>query len=1012
MALDFQQIPISFAAGVDTLSDKFQIPVGKLAALENGVFTKNGSISLRNGFTKLPTSIVGGGSIAAAKAIGSFGDELVLLNGSRLFSYSEALEKWVDKGPCPICDATITDVGMHAVSYSVQPGLPDIAYHDDMIVMVWRTTGGGGLRYSIIDAVSGAAIVMDSTFFHVDAALGAFARVVWFDGAFRIFWLVGSGANEGTLMSSSIDPASPLDAPTHRSELTGCEAGTDYTEAFDTGFTTSGQLVVVIGTVAAGPAWSWTGLKYGVGFTITDTYTYAANPTLKYVALSLATSSEFITGWDGVWVMAVEDTYYPAAHVHWWGKKTGSSDIHSNGYVYSPVTALPGHIVGVENGLGSLRVIYESEVSSIATPSSMHHNLYYCDADVGAGPGYAMSITALSIYNRGMSLAGKPFRYGGNSHFPVSTLWLGYPGDTVGYLAADPQSTYYLLDYNGFIEAKTADGEASYYWRPTLPSSVSISDGVWLTASLHVKELETGWLAPRNVPGVSMTKWDFTPSNVDMKVQGNELLIAGGILHSYDGFECVEHGFLEWPGKTNAVSATTGGAIHADTYSYKIIYRWRDAFGQYHQSASQTVSATVTTATGTVTLTIPTLRLTEKILTSVEIVVYRDRGATSGDSTYYKLDNTPNADADSVTIVDAGSHDATLANNEVLYSTGGVLENTAPPSGRLIAVAKSRVFISDGDLVYFSKVVEEGKPVEFSDTNFVRIEPRGGSISAMEIMDSNLIIWKDGTGAYQLYGDGPDNTGGGSAYTEPILISTDIGCDSPSSLGLTPDGLVFHSRAGIHRMTRSFQTEYFGAPVEAYNSQTIANCTVLSDKNEIRFLCSDGNMLVFNSLFSQWGLFTVQGVDACVWKTAYSYVTSAGVVWVEGSTHADDGSAVQLLIETPWYSFAGLNNYQKASKFLLLGSWQGAHNLTVDTQFDLVPTWGTAATIPQTTVVAVDSPVQATVHLSQQKTQSVKVRIKALGTGTGDTVRLSGLTFTVGLKRGPFRMPSTKHFGA
>lgn len=1010
--LDFQQIPIPFASGVDTLSDKFQIPVGKLAALENGVFSRNGSISLRNGFTALPKTLLTGGNISAAKAIGTFGDEIVLLDGSGLYSYSETLAKWVYKGPCPICNASIIDVGMHAVSYLIQPGQPDIAYHAGMIVMVWRTSGSGSLRYSIIDAVSGAAIVMDSLFFHADAVLGTLARVVWFDGAFRIFWLVGSGANEGTLMSSSIDPASPLDAPTHRVEMTGCEAGTDYTEAFDTGLTTSGQLVVVIGTVAAGPAWSWTAVKYGVGFTVTDTYTYAANPTLKYVSLSLATSSSFLPGWDGVWVMAVEDTYYPAAHVHWWAKKAGSADIHSNGVIYSPVTALPGHIVGVENGLGSLRVIYESEVSSIATPSSKHHNLYYCDADVGIGPGYAMSMTALATFKRGMSLAGKPFRYGGNSHFPVSTLWLGYPGDTVGYSSADPQSTYYLLDYSGFIEAKTADGEATHYWRPTIPSTITTETGVWLTASLHVKELDTGWLAPRNVPGVSMTRWDFTSTNVDMKVQGKELLIAGGILHSYDGSECVEHGFLEWPGKCNAVSATTGGTIQADTYSYKIIYRWRDAFGQYHQSASQSVSATTTTATSTVTLTIPTLRLTEKILTSVDIVIYRDRGATSGDSTYYKLDSTSNVDADTVTVVDAGSHDANLANNEVLYSTGGVLENTAPPSGKLIAVAKSRVFISDGEVVYFSKVVEEGKPVEFTDTNYVRIEPRGGAISAMEIMDSNLIIWKDGTGAYQLYGDGPDNTGGGSAYSEPILVSTDVGCSAPKSIGLTPDGLVFQSGNGIHRLSRSLQTEYIGAPVDGYNSQTMTNCTVLPAKNEVRFLCSDGNALVLNSLFNQWGVFTIEGVDACVWKGSYTYVTSAGVVEVENTSYDDDGVAVQLLVETPWYSFAGLNNYQKARKFLLLGSWQGAHNLTVDTQSDLVPTWGTPVTIPQTTVVTVDSPVQATVHLAHQKTQAVKVRIKAVSTGTGDTVRLSGLTFTVGLKRGPFRMASTKHFGA
>ena len=53
MALQKQPISINFSQGVNTKIDKWQLPVGQFRTLTNTVFTKDGLMQKRNGFSLL-----------------------------------------------------------------------------------------------------------------------------------------------------------------------------------------------------------------------------------------------------------------------------------------------------------------------------------------------------------------------------------------------------------------------------------------------------------------------------------------------------------------------------------------------------------------------------------------------------------------------------------------------------------------------------------------------------------------------------------------------------------------------------------------------------------------------------------------------------------------------------------------------------------------------------------------------------------------------------------------------
>src|ERR1700744_6308618 len=171
------------------------------------------------------------------------------------------------------------------------------------------------------------------------------------------------------------------------------------------------------------------------------------------------------------------------------------------------------------------------------------------------------------------------------------------------------------------------------------------------------------------------------------------------------------------------------------------------------------------------------------------------------------------------------------AGNNLIYTTGGVVEDIGGPASNVFALFDTRLWVLDAEdpnLWWYSKQVIEGTPVEMSDLLTFYVAPSTssqastGPTTAAAPMDDKLIMFKGNpnyqNAIYYINGTGPDNTGANNQYSEPIFITAAVGCNNQRSIVLTPPGLMFQSGQGIWLLGRDLSTNYIGAPVEAYNS--------------------------------------------------------------------------------------------------------------------------------------------------------------------------------------------------
>jgi hypothetical protein len=340
-----------------------------------------------------------------------------------------------------------------------------------------------------------------------------------------------------------------------------------------------------------------------------------------------------------------------------------------------------------------------------------------------------------------------------------------------------------------------------------------------------------------------------------------------------------------------------------------------------------------------------------------------------------------------------------------------VLDNLAPPPASIIAADADRVFLagiaSRPNTVAYSKIREPGRVVSFNGFLTADVPEAGGPITALALLNETLVAFCE-RAIYALPGQGFDNLGGGQNYGPARLISVDVGAQSQETIGVTPDGILFHSEKGWYMLDRGFGVRYVGAPVDRFDGDTFVAVHVLETKHQIRCL-STSRCLVFDTIaqqWSEWGL--ANAVGAVIWDGVYHYATATDVL-AEQSDFTG-GSGYSLDIETAWIKLSGLAGYAKLRRLHFLGEYRSAHDLRIrigkdynESAYIDDKTW----TVSPTTV---GGPEQVRHGVSQPKGTAFRVRItdQAVGTATppvAEGLALTGLTFEVGLKRGGRRGP-------
>jgi hypothetical protein len=481
--------------------------------------------------------------------------------------------------------------------------------------------------------------------------------------------------------------------------------------------------------------------------------------------------------------------------------------------------------------------------------------------------------------------------------------------------------------------------------------------------------------------------------------------------------------------------SSTVGELSNGNYGYVALYRWTDNTGKDHRSAPSLTPLDVLlngdTDEQAITIRIPTLRLTEKENVVIELYRTEDSGTT-----YYKVtdDLSPVLNDTTVDYVDIEDtiKDLDLIKREILYTTGGVLENIPAPAPILVTVFNGRLAVveEDSNRAWFSKIVNTEGPVEFTDLIFRDTDPVGGSIKSIQAMDEKFIMFAaDAT--FFIAGDGPNNLGQQDTYSNPEIISTDIGCLRPDSTVLTPNGTMFQSRKGIWNLNRSLNLEYKGAAVEAYNSSVITSAEVVGELNQIRFTTSESIALVYNYNLDRWAVFENHGaLSAVTIENDYYYIREDGVIYKENrDSFSDNSSTIKMKIETGWLSFASLQGFQRVYHAMILGSFKSAHKLRIRVAYDFIDAWvqeeiiDTAQFVSDATYGA-DSPYgsgspyggdgnlyQIRLDLARQKCQSIKFLIEDAQEDIGEGFSLSSVTLRVGAKSGSNKLAASNKFG-
>lgn len=442
------------------------------------------------------------------------------------------------------------------------------------------------------------------------------------------------------------------------------------------------------------------------------------------------------------------------------------------------------------------------------------------------------------------------------------------------------------------------------------------------------------------------------------------------------------------------------------------------------------------TSLSSVVVTIPMLRVTAKVnpRTPVNIAVYRTLANPAVGGLYFRtylptgtLSSNSNSPvkplinvttSDTITFTDIYT-DAQIQGNQQLYTNGGVVENIEPGPVSGMALHRSRLWVVDSqqpNLLWYSKEIVPGAPVEFSDALQFNVDPRGGPITGIASLNDRLIVFKEAM-IFYIAGQGPDATGAQSQFSDSIYITSDAGCTTSRSIVLSPVGLFFKSLKGYYLLGDGTGLSYVGADVQAYNSLALSSARLVATSNEIVFTVSD-KMIVYNYYMKTWSTRpSLVGIDATIWQNIYAWIKDDGTVLKETpGIYTDDGAFVSMKIQTGWIKFSeDIAGFGRIWQMLLTGVPYSNHTLRVSFGFDFGTT--NENIIDRVVTTSGSGPEQFIFIPSPfRRIENMIVTIQTvdptpLSFGNGRGVSLVALTYQIGVEKKMVRLPPTSRSG-
>jgi hypothetical protein len=975
MALQKSVIDIPLTGGLNQKVSSKLLPAPGLLTLTNGRFLKEGSISKRYGFTNLGQN-VSGSLTYTPSSLASYKDELLMLSESNVYSYAQSTGIWTDKGSSTFGVPTLEKVtGSNASASGI-----DVVTLDNIRVVTWLESTT--VYYSVIDVSTGSIITNRATL--LTSASDCYPRLVSVGHAIYVFY------NDSTNIKCLKIPTFTPTSTTTTTVYATLDASFD---AFDVVASGSYMYLTFLTTTANTMRISKLDADLGIYATTTET------------TIDVASSANLSTYVSGGYLNIA---WYDGSDLKGMIYTTSLSQILAE----TIVASAPGTVVRVSTGAG---IVYYT----ISHGTTSRYNTYY--NSFAPGP----TIGTPTIYARGVGLVSKISTLGANYHVLLHESSL--------------QSTYFVMAAGSpRIISKFAAGTGGTHSSVRRISNCEIVDTTKIVVGCTRKgriQSENATLFAVNLPHIAIIDSQRSVTGLTNTVN-DTLLMSTGALYEYDGAAVKEYGFHIYPeGVTTAIANSTG-TIPNGVYLVYALYEWTDARGNRHQSApSPAVTVTLAGAEDTITVTVPALRQTDKTEgVTVRVFITDDAGTIA----YSAASGTnPNpyllASADTVDVV-LTADPATLTANEILYTTGGQLENIAAPAHSFHFIHDNRIVITgleDKSQIRFSKDIKPLTGIGFNEDYSINLDPTGGNVTGGASLQDYMVLFKE-TAIYTISGSGPNDTGANNAFSTPTLVTADVGCRDPRSILQTPDGIFFMSNKGIYQIDSGLNVQYIGNGVEDYNSQTIVSAELIKSDNELRFLTNAGVCLVYNTFFKRWSVFTMAGgLDATVWKNdSYVYLTSTKVMKEDTTTYQDDGSYVPLTLRTAWINLGNVQGYQRVYRLGFLGTYYTNNSFSLKLRYDYsdtikethvitasdlvnTSTWGDEALYGDSAYwggTQQDEVYQFRKHLQRQKCQSISIELTDAGRGsnTGQGYSIEGLSLQVGGKGGIFRNSSTR----
>lgn len=933
-----QGIDISFAKGLDTKTDPKRVAVGNFLQLQNTVFNKGGLLQKRNGYgqlTSLPDTTY--------SYLTTFNENLTAI-GPNIAAFNSSGDDWVTKGTIqPLSLKTLP-----VIRNNLNQTQCDIAVAPNgAACAVYLESDGSATtaKYVVFDSVTGQNLKAPAV---IPVASGTVT------GGMRVFYL---GVNFILVFTNVITGTSHLQYVTVNSITpSNVGANTDIAAVYTSAPTLSwdasvvnNNLYIAYNTLSGGQQVRVTYLT--ANLVLATPVSYAGS---KATAMTVTAD--------------ISNPSNPVIYVSFY------DSVSNNGYTLAVSVVLFAVLAPtlITAGTALLNLISAAQ-DGICTVFGEVSNNYSFDAAVPTHYVSKVTVTVAGVVSspvvsaRSVGLASKAFIVEGIIYY-LSAFQSPY------------QPTYFLINgststsASPVIAAKLAYENGGGYLTTGLPG-VTLTDGNIAQIGYLFKDLIQAVNKNTAVPtgtqvngiysqtGINLSTFEIDSEGLFTSEIGDDLHISGGFLWMYDGYLPVEHNFFLWadtdlatPTDTAAWSAVGGsmaakpdGITNTNAYYYQFTYEWTDNQGNAFRSAPSIPVAVTTTgalSTGSVTLHIPTLRLTMKTANPVKIVIYRWSVAQPA---YYQVTSITsptlnNTTVDSVTFTDTLA-DASILGNNLIYVTGGVVENVNAPATNLTTIFDTRLWLVDAEdpnLLWFSKQVIEATPVEMSDLFTVFVPPTTstqgstGPIRSIATMDDKLIIGKENAFLY-INGSGPDNTGANNQFSQPIFITSTVGCTNQRSIVLAPTGLMFQSDKGIWLINRSLETSYIGAPVEDFTlGATVTSAVNVPETNQVRFTLDTGITLMYDYYYDQWGTFVgVPATSSCIYQGFHTFINSYGAAYREQTGQYLDGARpVLMMFETGPLRLADLQNYQRAYFFYILGTYISPHKLQVSVSYD------------------------------------------------------------------------------